>query len=55
MYPITGTQLKNLYKLKELHIQTKMNAQKDIHIFTCISVIKTCVTDLVLKDKNAQH
>ena len=32
----------------------EMNAQKDFHIFTCISVIKTCVTGLVLKDKNAQ-
>ena len=33
----------------------KMNAYKDFHIFACISVIKTCVTNLVLKDKNAQH
>ena len=32
----------------------KMNAYKDFHIFACMSVIKTCVTDLVLKDKNAQ-
>ena len=31
-----------------------MNACKDFHIFACISVIKTCLTDLVLKDKNAQ-
>ena len=30
-----------------------MNAYKDFHAFTCISVIKTCVTDLVLKNKNA--
>ena len=29
-----------------------MNAYKDFHIFACISVIKTCVTDLVLKNKN---
>ena len=31
-----------------------MNAYKDFHIFACMSVIKTCVTDLVLKDKNAR-
>ena len=31
-----------------------MNAYKDFHAFTCISVIKTCVTDLVLKNKNAR-
>ena len=30
-----------------------MNACKDFHAFTCISVRKTCVTDLVLKTKNA--
>ena len=30
-----------------------MNAYKDI--FVCMSVIKNCVTGLVLKDKNAQH
>ena len=29
-----------------------MNAYKDFHTLTCISVIKTCVTGLVLKDKN---
>ena len=50
MYLITDTQLKNSYSLK-----MKINAYKDFHIFACISVIKTCVTDLVLKDKNAQH
>ena len=33
----------------------EMNAYKDFHIFACMSVIKTCVTGLVLKDKNAQH
>ena len=33
----------------------KMNTYKDFHIFACISVIKTCLTNLVLKDKNAQH
>ena len=38
-----------------MHIQMKMNAYKDFHIFACMSVIKTCVTGLVLKDKNAQH
>ena len=31
-----------------------MNAYKDFHIFACMSVIKTYVTGLVLKDKNAQ-
>ena len=50
MYLITDTQFKNFYTLK-----TKMDACKDFHIFACISVIKTCLTDLVLKDKNAQH
>ena len=30
----------------------KMNAYKDFHAFTCISMIKTCVTDLPLKNKN---
>ena len=49
MYLITDTQFKNLYALK-----TKMDAYKDFHIFACMSVIKTCVTDLVLKDKNAR-
>ena len=33
----------------------KIDAYKDFHIFVCISVMKTCVTDLVLKDKNTQH
>ena len=33
----------------------KMNAYKDFHIFACMSVIKTCVTGLFLRDKNAQH
>ena len=28
-----------------------MNACKDFHAFTYISMIKTCVTGLVLKDK----
>ena len=55
MYPITDAQLKNLYTLKQIHIQTKMNAYKDFRIFACMSVTKTCVTDLVLNDKNAQH
>ena len=32
-----------------------MKAWKEFHIFTCISVIKTCVTGLVLKDKNTQN
>ena len=36
-----------------MHIQTKMNAYKDFHSFTCISMIKSCVTDLVLKNKTA--
>ena len=30
-----------------------MNAYKDFHAFTCISMIKTCVKDLVLINKNA--
>ena len=30
-----------------------MNAYKDFHAFAYISMIKTCVTGLVLKDKNA--
>ena len=33
----------------------EMNAYKDFLIFACMSVINTCVTGLVLKDKNAQH
>ena len=37
-----------------MYTQTKMNAYKDFHIFACMSVIKTYVTGLVLKDKNAQ-
>ena len=32
----------------------KMNAYKDFHIFAYMFVVKTYVTDLVLKDKNAQ-
>ena len=28
-----------------------MNAYKDFHAFTCISIIKTCVADSVLKIK----
>ena len=50
MYLITDTQLKNLCTLKN-----EMNAYKGFHIFACISVINTCVTNLVLKNKNAQH
>ena len=50
MYLITDPQFKTLYALK-----TKIGAYKDFHIFDCMSVIKTCVTDLVLKDKNAEH
>ena len=50
MYLITDTQLENSYTLK-----IKMNACKDFHIIACMFVIKTCVTNLVLKDKNAQH
>ena len=41
MYLITDAKFKNAYK--------------DFHIFACIPVMKTCVTNLVLKDKNAQH
>ena len=50
MYLITDTQLKNSHSLK-----MKINAYKNFHIFACISVIKTCVTNLVLKDKNTLH
>ena len=32
-----------------------MNVYKDFHIFACMPVKKTCVTGLVLKDKNDQH
>ena len=32
----------------------KMNAYKKFHIFASMYVIKIYVTDLVLKDKNAQ-
>ena len=55
MYPIKDTQLKNFYKPKEIYIQTKINAYNDFHIFACMSVMKTCTTGLVLKDKNAQR
>ena len=48
MYFITDTQFKNLYALK-------IDAYKDFHIFACMPVMKTYITDLVLKDKNAQH
>ena len=53
MHSITDKQLKHLYTLKQTHIQTKMNAYKYFHAFTCICVINTCVTDLDLKNKNA--
>ena len=33
----------------------KINAYKEFHIFACMSVIKTYVTGLDLKDQNAQH
>ena len=32
-----------------------MNVYNDFHVFACMSVMKTCVTDLILKDKNAQQ
>ena len=38
-----------------MHIQMKMNAYKELHIFARMSVIKIYITGLVLKDKNAQH
>ena len=50
MHPITDTQFKNLCSLK-----IKMNAYKGFHNFFCMSVKKTCVTDLTLKDENTQH
>ena len=46
---------RKIFKFVFVHtknIQTKMNACKDFHSFTCISMIKTCVTELVLKNKN---
>ena len=49
---IYGERFSNLYLYKLIHIQTKMNAYKDFHAFACISMIKTCVTDLALKNKN---
>ena len=30
-----------------------MNAYKDFHAFTYLSMVNTCVTDLVLKNKSA--
>ena len=33
----------------------EMNAYKDFQIFVCMSVMTTCVTGLVLKDKHAQN
>ena len=53
MHSFTDTPLKNLYTLKQMNIQTKMNGYKDFHTLTCISVIKNCVTDLIWKNKNA--
>ena len=47
MHSFTDTSLKNLYALKEIHIQAKMNAYKDLHAFTYVSLIKNCVTNLV--------
>ena len=47
MYLITDTQFKNFYSSK-----TKMDAY---NIFTSMSVIKACITDLVLKGKNAHE
>ena len=32
----------------------EMNGYEDFHTFAYMSVIKTCVTGLVLKDKGAQ-
>ena len=51
MHSFTDAPLKNLFTLKYIHIQTKINAYKDFHAY--ISMIKTRVTGLVLKDKNA--
>ena len=33
MHYFADTPLKNLYTLKEIHTQTKMNAYKDFHAF----------------------
>ena len=51
MHSFTDAPLKNLFTLIYIHIQTKINAYKDFHAY--ISMIKTRVTGLVLKDKNA--
>ena len=53
MHFFADTPLKNFDTIRWIRIQTKMNANKDFHAFTCVSVTKTCVTDLVLKNKNA--
>ena len=45
MHTITDTQFKNFCSLK-----MKMNAH--FYLYVCN---KTCVTDLLLRDKNAEH
>ena len=47
MDSFTDPLLKNLYALKRILIQTKMNAYKYFHAFTYIYLIKTCVANLV--------
>ena len=53
MHSFTDTPLKNLYALKQIRMQKRINAYKDFHTLAYISVIKTFITDLVLKNKNA--
>ena len=33
-------------------VRTKINTYKDLHAFTYIFLIKACITDLILKNKN---
>ena len=54
MYPIRHTTQKFVHTEINTY-SNEMNTYKDFYIFACMSVIKTCVTGLFLKDKNAQH
>ena len=47
MDSFTDPLLKNLYALKSILIQTKINAYKYLHAFTYIYLIKTCAANLV--------
>ena len=54
MHSVAGTQLKNFVHTKINTYSNENECIERLSYFTCISVIKTCVTRLVLKDKNAQ-